>query len=415
MAFPNPKWQPGTGKQVILKSDFVDLEGAILNQSTVRLHPPMLFVDAAQVRIEAKADSPAAMQFTGVPNIYNPETQVTGGLTDGKIRTNTSDVSMIVSSGGIYGNEKASQWYALLAIAAAGDSTFSLKAMPYMRAKSQAAQVISLGTLIDPNAVIDYGFGTDHASLVGGKIYWLTGANRGLLRTILHTNVSASATTIEYSGGALTVTQGDWFLILPAGTQFRWVADFWNDSSSNIDSNFYNLIFSRTGLARFLVPATYQWLCPFGIYWIKLCLAGGGGGGGGDLTSTPGGGGGSGAAYDVWMPVVPGTVYTIVIGPGGAGGYDADGVNGSPSSFATTALIAGGGNKGLRGSTGGAALAADPLSQPGGNSQTGGGPGGIHALVGRYGSFCNGGKGAEANANDQQPGSPGFAIVEWGD
>ena len=233
MTVPNAKWQPGTGKQVILKENFVDLENAILSQGTVRMQPPLVWVDVATVRVEATPDCPAAMQFTGLPNILNSAVQVGVGLTDGKIRTNTSNVSMLVASGGLYGSEKNSQWYALFALAANTDTTFTLKSMPIMRVKSQASQVISLGTLTTPATGIGYGFTTNE--LIGGLIYVLSGASRGLMRTIsANNNDNSAGGTITYSGAALTLAAGDWFIVLPPGTNFRLVGTFFNNSSGNI-------------------------------------------------------------------------------------------------------------------------------------------------------------------------------------
>ena len=232
MPVPNAKWQPGTGKQVILKSDFIAFETAILNQGLVRMQPPLVWVDASTVRVEATADCEASMQLTGLPNILNPSVQVSGGISDGKVRTNTANVSMAMTSGGLYGSEKNSQWYVVYALAGNADTTFTLKAMPIMRVRSQAGQVISLGTLITPATGIGYGFATNE--LIGGKVYFFSGASRGLMRTISANNSDAgTGGTITYSGAALTVAAGDWFIVLPP-TNFRMTGTIYNNSAGNI-------------------------------------------------------------------------------------------------------------------------------------------------------------------------------------
>jgi hypothetical protein len=173
-----------------------------------------------------------------MPNAFNPLAQVSGGLSDGKSRAITADVACLFASGGLYGaaqTEVASQWYAIYAIAANTDTAFVLKAMPIMRVKSQASQVISCSELKIITNARNYVFNADDALIVGGKVYFLSGANKGLMRTIIHNNVVSSATTIEYSGGALTLTAGDWFIILPpAGTNFRLIGTVFNNASSNI-------------------------------------------------------------------------------------------------------------------------------------------------------------------------------------
>jgi hypothetical protein len=230
---PNAKWQPGTGAQVILKEDMVAFEDAMLTQGTVRMQPYLVWVDAGTVRVEATADSPAAMQFTGIPNIISPVVQVSGGLSDGKTRTVTANVSCVLASGGLYGSEKSSQWYVVYALAGDSDTDFTLKAMPVMRVKSQAVQVISTGLLATPATGIGYGFTTDE--LIDGMVYFLTGASRGLMRTILaNNNNNTNAGTIEYSGAALTVAAGDWFVVFPPSTNFRMVGTFFNDSGGDI-------------------------------------------------------------------------------------------------------------------------------------------------------------------------------------
>jgi glycine rich protein len=82
---------------------------------------------------------------------------------------------------------------------------------------------------------------------------------------------------------------------------------------------------------------------------------GGGGGGVGFGNNAGGGGGGQGGYVRALVPVLPGSVYRLTVGPGGAGGTDAslDAVNGTPgetSVFASTdgtpLVAAAGGNGG---------------------------------------------------------------------
>ncbi|MFA5381854.1 MAG: hypothetical protein WC356_01725 [Candidatus Micrarchaeia archaeon] len=195
--------------------------------------PAITWADASTVTVAATANSPAVANMSGFPNVLNSG-QLLAVNSDGISRINSSDVSAQFGSGGNYGTEKVSQWYALFALAGNADTTFTLKAMPWMRVKSQAGQVISLGTLLTPATGIGYGLTTDE--LVGASIYFISGASKGLLRTITaNNNNDATGGTVTYSGTALTVAAGDWFIILP-NTNFRYLGDVWNDGSSNIRS-----------------------------------------------------------------------------------------------------------------------------------------------------------------------------------
>jgi hypothetical protein len=56
------------------------------------------------------------------------------------------------------------------------------------------------------------------------------------MRPIIHNNNNdTTGGTIEYSGTALTMTTGDWFIVLPA-TNFRRIGDIYNNSAGGIDN-----------------------------------------------------------------------------------------------------------------------------------------------------------------------------------
>lgn len=230
---PQSKWESGTGRQVILKGDFEKIEDAIVESFEVRRAPRVTWVDATQVQVNATEDCPARLMMCGFPSPLHPGHFVGAGLTDGKYRANSSAVSMDFDVGTTFwGTEKSNQWYALFAVAGDEDSAFTLQAMPWMRVKSQSVQTISLGTLVTPATGIGYGFVTDE--LVGAKVLFVSGASAGLVREIsANNNDSGTGGTITYSGAALSMVEGDIFVVLPA-TNFRWLLDFWNDASGNI-------------------------------------------------------------------------------------------------------------------------------------------------------------------------------------
>lgn len=254
------------GKQKILKDEMAAFAQAILEAFEISGAPQLVKVDDTAVRVEAGADSPARLLMSGFPNVLHPKLFVTGGFTDGRYRENTTNVSMDFDlASNLWGTEKASQWYMIYALAGDADTEFTIKAMPWLRVKSQAGQVISLGTNLIPATGIGYGFTTDE--LVGFNLYVVSGASKGLMRSITaNNNDNGTGGTITYGGSALSLAEGDWFAILPA-TNFLRLEDIFNDASSNISAfgdiinrNIIKLTFYQASYIEFtdLLPGRYK-------------------------------------------------------------------------------------------------------------------------------------------------------------
>jgi hypothetical protein len=222
------KWSD-VGDQVILKEDFLNLWNAIAAQPTARMQPVLVRVDNDNVKVEATPDCPVSMALTGMPNILNSATQVSGGLSDGVIRSITAQVTLDLDSD-LWGARKISQWYAIFAIAGDTDTDFTLKAMPVMRVLSQTGQAIKTAKNLDKTTGLDYGFTEDE--LIGSVVYFVSGVSRGLMR-VIDGNDLDTYSRISYSGAALSLTQGDWFVILP-DTNFRLVGTIYNTSADAI-------------------------------------------------------------------------------------------------------------------------------------------------------------------------------------
>lgn len=229
---PQAKWASGTGRQVILKGDFDKIEQAVVESFELAHSPSLEYLGASQVQIAATADCKARVMLTGFPSPLHRGILVDAGLSDGRYRENGAPATLDVASpGNIWGTEKASQWYAVYAVAGSGDTTFGLKGMPVMRVASQATQVITLRNNAD-SANIGYGFTANE--LVDSKILVLTGASRGLVRALTANNSdNGTGGSITYGGSALTLAPGDWFVVLP-DTNFRLLGMILNDSSSNL-------------------------------------------------------------------------------------------------------------------------------------------------------------------------------------
>jgi hypothetical protein len=229
---PQAKWNSGTGRQVILKGDFDKIEQAVVESFELTQSPALEYLSTSQVQVNATADCMARIMLTGFPSPLHRGVLVDGGLSDGRYRENATPALLDMAvTGSLWGAEKAGQWYSVLAVAGAGDTTFALKGMPVMRASSQASQVITLRNNAN-TANIGYGFTADE--LVDGKILVLTGASRGAIRAITaNNNDNATAGTITYGGSALSLAPGDWFVVLPQ-TNFRFLGMIFNDSTSNL-------------------------------------------------------------------------------------------------------------------------------------------------------------------------------------
>lgn len=232
MYLPQIKWGASTGRQVIMKSDFAKIEKALLESFEIGCRLSLEYVAASQARVNATPDCPARTMLCGFPSPLQRGSWVHGGLADGRFRecANPETLDLAVA-GHLWGMEKNSQWYAVYALAGATDLIFTLKAMPLMRLSSQTAQTINLRNNGN-SADIGYGFATDE--LAGGKILILTGPSRGLVRIITaNNNDNGTGGTITYGGSALTLTPGDWLVVLP-NANFRYLGMVLNDAAGNL-------------------------------------------------------------------------------------------------------------------------------------------------------------------------------------
>ncbi len=229
---PQSKWGSGTGRQVILKSDHDKVEKAVVKLADLAYCPDLQWVDATQVKLPATADCKARVMLCAFPSPLHRGLFVDGDLSDGKYREVSSDAVMnFDTASNLWGSEKASQWYVAYALAAAADTTFTLKALPAMRFSSQVSQVITLRNCGNTG---DIGYGLVTNELANAKLLVLSGASKGQIRTITaNNNDNGTAGTITYSGTALTLAQGDWLMVLP-NTNFRYLGMIFNDAGSNI-------------------------------------------------------------------------------------------------------------------------------------------------------------------------------------
>jgi hypothetical protein len=157
--------------------------------------------------------------------------------------------------------------------------------------------------------------------------------------------------------------------------------------------------------------ASGNWTVPALVRWVKVRAVGGGGGGGGGDTGYSGGGGGAGGYAEAILPVIPGQVYSITVGVGGAAGVSGgSGAAGGSTFFGSGLVTATGGG-------GGGASNPDCHGGPPGQGTAGsflqsggyGGDGALALLVpggnGGASVFGGGGRGSD------EGGLPAFGIA----
>ncbi len=166
--------------------------------------------------------------------------------------------------------------------------------------------------------------------------------------------------------------------------------------------------------------ANGSFVIPPGITHLMVEMWGGGGAGGpssGCGTGTPsaGGAGGGGAYTRDVIPVVPGALYNIVVGAGGAGTGD----NGGDSQIVDTnlnVLTFAGGGLGGSATAGGAGGQADPnaaISHSGVSGVIGTAPPGTLTYAYNLAPNMNYGNGGGTLCGAGQPGSQGYVLLTW--
>lgn len=230
---PQSKWSSGTGRQVILKSDFDKIEQGVLESFEMAGAPVLEYVDSATLKVNATPDCLARLTMCGFPSPLHQGQWLDAGLSDGRYRENAAPVTLnFPSAGNLWGTEKASQWYAVYALAGATDALFTLKAMPVLRLASQSGQTISLGNTANTAGI---GYGWIANELVNGQILVLSGAAKGLARAVTdHNTDNGTLGTLTYGGSTLGLAPGDWLVVLPPNTNFRYLGMVFNDADGNL-------------------------------------------------------------------------------------------------------------------------------------------------------------------------------------
>ena len=176
----------------------------------------------------------------------------------------------------------------------------------------------------------------------------------------------------------------------------------------------------------------YSWVCPAGVFSVRVTCVGGGGAGGGGVTYGGGGGGAGGVATSI-VNTTPGQAYVIVVGAAGVGAAGLNGANGTSTNFNAGQVIGGGGGGGFAnggaGGTGGIGtgqivfagengitLITSGFGGNGGSSYSVGGMGAVTTVNGNV-AGGNGGGGGGGGASGVYTaggaGGGGFIRIEY--
>ena len=217
----------------------------------------------------------------------------------------------------------------------------------------------------------------------------------------------------RYSGGLLTRTP-----VTPAGPAGTGTASgIWtmDQALQYIKANVWptqGVVIS--GQQAYTSPGTYSWIVPSGV--TSVCVVCVGGAGSGNGTSWSSGGAGGGLGWKNNIAVTPGTSVTVVVGGSGStsGSYDnLTIVNGGPSYFRSTSVVAG-----LGGQTASQPFSSVYQAAGGSYTGTGGGTGGAGGnYSSSYAGYQGGGGGAAGyTGNGGEGGSniSGSARYQYG-
>jgi len=157
------------------------------------------------------------------------------------------------------------------------------------------------------------------------------------------------------------------------------------------------------GDSLFMMPGTWDWICPPGVDTISVVCIGAGGGQGAASPQDADGGGGGGLAYKNNISVTAGSTYTVTVGKGGAKGTGggAGGTGGSSSFGGWGGTTTAGGGNGGSGSGGSGGNGGSPSG-----SYDGGGTGG---KGGSYNPAQGGGGGAGGYSGNGGAGQSSYA------
>jgi hypothetical protein len=184
------------------------------------------------------------------------------------------------------------------------------------------------------------------------SIYW-NYANRANIGSVdpFYKDVTYYVASTSSNSGITTININNYIGLQPPAVEpgFNLRSGYVNISDPATGFSTVAEILSATGTfassytsmssVSFSTPGTTTWTAPAGVNSISILTVGGGGGGG---SGGGGGGGGASLTYANTVPVIPGTVYNIQVGAGGA--LDTDG---TASWFNNSGyLYAGGGVKG---------------------------------------------------------------------
>ncbi len=280
------------------------------------------------------------------------------------------------------------------------------------------------------NGTSSYSISASHANLADSASYALSASNALTASYARSASNAFTASFIEYIPGVSNTTAS-----YAITASYAFTASYAISSSNALTASYISLDVSGLPIqfvSDLTMAGTYLWTVPSGVTKLSVICVGAGGGGGSNgynNGSGAGGGGSGGMAVSPVFTVVPGTVYTIVVGASVA---QTDGVDSSFSPISTTgkdgpitSIIGYGGKAGVsaQGGAGGNSGSYNTITgfdgQKGDTGAGGGGVGGTSSfnLLSPGSTYGNGGLGGHGdpprNWNPPYAGNSGFVMLRY--
>jgi hypothetical protein len=131
-------------------------------------------------------------------------------------------------------------------------------------------------------------------------------------------NYNTGSTTINVNGlGNKNITRGDGTTLQAGDLQAGEIVTLVYDGTNFQLVDISGAIAPKRNVVIFGTPGTTTWTCPAGVGLVECICQGAGASGSNGSGSDGAGGGGSGSSTWGYYPVIPGTVYNVVVGAGG--------------------------------------------------------------------------------------------------
>ena len=329
----------------------------------VQLHENLAFIHMSTT--SSSSDVIKVIDITTgavISSILNPYQNTNSEYFGWNMKVSSDGLYLLVGARGTNNGQGRAYLYSSL------DGTWTSPTLEHTFLPSALSYQFGVGIAFSLDKIFISDMVPDGANTSSGAIYVYDLATRGLLETLLNPNLDEVHTSDAY--GEIIVTTADKLIAYARGEKIAYIHNLEPIAPP-----------TPTSQIAFTTPGTYSWTAPEGVTSVSVVAVGGGGAAGNrgfPTAYSSQGGGGGGLGWKNNIAVVPGQLYTVVVGAQGlSSGLDsnADGGNGGDSYFINTSTVAGRGGPG--GKAGSNSQVSNSQSTPGGSwVGDGGGNGG---------------------------------------